>query len=229
MRYEEIKPMEYRQAKDAVPVAYLPWGAHEFHGLHNPLGTDSLKAHGMCLELCAETGGVVFPPVYCGHLTMKEYKGFDCTLEFSAECLKLYAREHLNQIADEGFRVIVLVMGHYGQPHVEALIEEIDAFNARQDKCIAWGFPDCAQTDADGFPPDHGFGSETSYMMYFQPGSVDLSRLPADGDVNNMDDHGIGGSIDPRTGASAKRGRDGTNSFVKNTAPRVLELLEKMV
>lgn len=226
MKYEEMKPEDYRRAKDAVPVAYLPWGAHEWHGLQNPLGTDSLKAHGQCLELCAETGGIVFPPVYCGHLTMKPHMGFDCTLEFSTDCIKLLAREYLDQIADEGFEVIVMVMGHYGPLHVEALQQEIDAFNARQDKCIAWGFPDCVPTDADGFPGDHAAGSETSYMMYFRPELVDLARLPQDHDLTMQED-GIGGSIDPRTGASAKRGRDGTASLVRNVAPRVRELLKE--
>jgi hypothetical protein len=29
MRFEEMKPEDYRRAKDAAPIAYLPWGAHE--------------------------------------------------------------------------------------------------------------------------------------------------------------------------------------------------------
>ncbi|MGB9620498.1 MAG: creatininase family protein, partial [Armatimonadota bacterium] len=106
MRYEEMRPDDCKRARDAAPIAYIPWGAHEWHGRHNPLGLDTLKAHGQCLALCAEAGGVVFPPVYCGHKTMKPHAGFDCTLEFSRECVELLASEYLEQLADEGFKVI---------------------------------------------------------------------------------------------------------------------------
>ena len=58
MRYEFTKPEEYRAIKATVPIAYLPWGAHEWHGLHNPLGLDTLKVHGICQALCAATGGI---------------------------------------------------------------------------------------------------------------------------------------------------------------------------
>lgn len=227
MRYELSKPQEYRLAREKAPIAYIPWGAHEWHGVHNPLGTDTLKAHGMCLALCAETGGIVFPPVYCGYQTMKPCAGFDSTLEFSVECVKMLAREYLEQLADEGFRVIVIVMGHYGNLHVKALKEEIDQFNARQDKAVAWGFPDYEPTSKEGFPGDHGYGSETSYMMFLHSELVDLSRLPTDRDLA-VEQDGIGGKLDPRTEASAKRGKDGINVLVRNTAPRVLELLRKI-
>ena len=46
MRYEEMKPEDYRRAKEAAPIAYVAWGAHEWHGKQNPLGLDTLKAHG---------------------------------------------------------------------------------------------------------------------------------------------------------------------------------------
>lgn len=226
MRYEKMKPEDYRRVRDAAPIAYLPWGAHEWHGVQNPLGLDTLKAHGQCMELCAETGGIVFPEVYCGHVTMKPHKGFDATLEFSKECVELMATEYLEQLASEGFKVIVIIMGHYGSQHVEAIREVVADFNENQDKAIAWAFPDYEMTTADGFHGEHGAAYETSYMMYFHPELVDLTRLPQDRELT-ADQDGIGG-LDPRSNASAKNGRDGTISLVKNAAPKVRELLERV-
>lgn len=225
MRYEFLKPAEYRAAKEAAPIAYIPWGAHEWHGLHNPLGLDTLKAHGHALALCAETGGIVFPPVYCGTQTMKPYKGFDCTLDFSEECVKTLCAGHLEQLADEGFRVIVIIMGHYGGEHQRAIQEVVSAFNESHEGVVAWAFPDYEPTKDEGFPGDHAGRGETSYMLLMHPELVDLARLP-DRELTWEDD-GVGGS-DPRE-ATAKRGRDALNVLVKNAASRVRELLESVM
>ena len=223
MRFEQTKPEDYRRAKEAAPIAYVPWGAHEWHGLQNPLGLDTLKAHGQCMALCAETGGVVFPEVYCGYGTMKPYAGFDCTLEFSAECVRLLATEYLYQLADEGFKVIVILMGHYGKEHVEAIREVAEDFNENQDNAVAWAVPDYEPTADEGFPGEHGACFETSYMMWFHPELVDLTRLPQEGELDARA-QGVHGK-DPRAHASPKTGRDGTNILVKNAAPKILELL----
>lgn len=228
MRYEMARPEQYRAAKEAVPIAYLPWGAHEWHGLHNPLGLDTLKAHGVCLALCEETGGVVLPPIYCGHQTMKPYAGFDATIEYSKECVQLLAKEALEQLADEGFRVIIVIMGHYGPLHVAALKEVIATFNESQDKAVAWGFPDYEPLEDEGIRGDHAGQTETSYMMLLHPDSVDLSLLTKEGELDMFVD-GVDG-VDPRGGnASAEFGANAIRLLVRNAAPRVLSLLESKI
>lgn len=227
MQYELTKPEDYKRTKENVPIAYIPWGAHEWHGKHNPLGLDALKAHAQCRALCAETGGVVFPAVYCGFQTMKLDPGFDCTLEFSAECVKLLTREYLHNLADEGFKVIVILMGHYGGEHQKAIQEVVSEFNGSQDACAAWAFPDYEPTKDEGFPGDHAAASETSYMLHFHPELVDLSRLPQEGELDG-EVEGING-LDPRTNASTKKGREGLRILVKNAAPRIVELLNKQL
>lgn len=228
MQFEEMKPEDFRRLRDAAPIAYLPWGAHEWHGKQNPLGLDSLKAHGQCMNLCAETGGIVFPAVYCGYTTMKySFPIFDCTLEFSEELVRLLAKEYLNQFADEGFKVIVILMGHYGLEHQLAIKETVETFNNSQDEVVAWAFPDYEPTEAEGIKAEHAACYETSYIMYLRPGLVDMTRLPQDGILDNMSE-GIHGP-DPRGTASAKRGRDGIDVLVRNAAPRILELLAEKI
>jgi len=225
MRYEEMKPEDYLRAKEAAPIAYIPWGAHEWHGKQNPLGLDTLKAHGQCLAMCAETGGVVFPHVYCGHDTMKSGSGFNCTLEFSVECVKLTVHDYLYQLADEGFKVIIILMGHYGGIHVNAIREVVAEFNEKQNDAVGWAFPDYEPTADEGFPGEHAACYETSYIMWLRPELVDLTRLPQDGEIE-FQVEGIGG-LDPRGNASPKKGRDGINVLVKNACPKILELLKQ--
>ena len=67
IQWERMLPAEFRAALAALPVVFLPLGTVEWHGEHNALGLDALKAHELCVRAahCAG-GGVVHPPLYGG-------------------------------------------------------------------------------------------------------------------------------------------------------------------
>ncbi len=66
INYEYMLPHEILAARNAKPLAYLPLGPIEWHGVHNPVGLDALKAKSLC-ELAAERGGgIVMPPLWWG-------------------------------------------------------------------------------------------------------------------------------------------------------------------
>src|SRR3954471_10976025 len=67
VQWERMLPAEFRAAIEACPVVFLPLGTVEWHGEHNALGLDSLKAHALCIRAArAAGGGVVHPPLYGG-------------------------------------------------------------------------------------------------------------------------------------------------------------------
>lgn len=66
VRYEEMLPHEIRLAREAAPIAYLPLGTLEWHGPHNAVGLDGLKAHGLCCRFAEALGGVVMPTIFWG-------------------------------------------------------------------------------------------------------------------------------------------------------------------
>src|ERR1051326_4390881 len=66
VQYERLRPREGVAAREACPVAYLPIGTIEWHGFHNPLGLDSIKAHAMAVRCAQSGGGLVFPPLWYG-------------------------------------------------------------------------------------------------------------------------------------------------------------------
>ena len=66
VRYHMLRPRQIAERRDAYPVAYIPIGTLEWHGLHNPVGADTLQAEGLAI-LCAQRGGgLVFPPLWYG-------------------------------------------------------------------------------------------------------------------------------------------------------------------
>ena len=221
MKYEEMKPGQINAVLRECPIAYLPWGAHEWHGVHNPIGLDALKAHYMALELCRETGGVVLPPVYCGYQTMKPWAGFRHTLEFSRELVRQLLYEYLENLYDEGFKVTVLIMGHYGNKHVEALKEAVERFTEkhRYPKVLAiTDYEPASWAGVEG--GDHAGKNETSLMLHFRPDLVDLSRLPA----RELDFGRDGCTVNAKE-ATAERRAMLARLFVEQAAPKVRALL----
>ena len=64
VQFEEMFPWEFAQALAEVPICYLPIGVLEWHGEHNALGLDAIKAHAICTRAAQISGGVVVPPLY---------------------------------------------------------------------------------------------------------------------------------------------------------------------
>lgn len=225
MKYEEMKPTEINEVLATCPIAYLVWGAHEWHGVHNPVGLDTLKAYHMTLELCKVTGGVVLPPVYCGYQTMKPWQGFRHTLEFSKDLVRRYVYEHLENLYEEGFRVMVVVMGHYGGKHVETIKAGVAEFKEKHNYPGVMAMTDYEPASWISVKGgDHAGKNETSLMMYFRPDLVNTSLLP-DGEL----DAKYHGCTKNAKEATPEHGEMLVRIFVEQAAPRIKDLLKETI
>ena len=74
--YARLRPHQIAEIMSLVPVAYLPWGAIEWHSYHNPVGLDGFIAEAQCRALARKNGGLTFPVVFAGTDTIKPFKGF---------------------------------------------------------------------------------------------------------------------------------------------------------
>ncbi len=218
-------PAEIEAIAAAVPVAYLPWGALEYHGRHAATGLDSLKAHALCLALAREVGGLVYPAVSLGANTIKTAPDLQFprhSIDFSETTLRLVAREYFAQLADESYQVVFVLCGHVGQPHYDILKEE-----ARRADDAATRTTFIATSETDLVPPElfvvnHAALGEVALLMASDPDCIDLSRLPADR-VPTLADDAVWGP-DPRP-ATAELGRTFTAAFVAAAAARLRPLL----
>jgi creatinine amidohydrolase len=222
-RYERLRPDQIEAVRAQAPVAYLPWGALEWHSYHNPIGLDGLQAHGQCCALARTTGGVVLPAVYAGTDTIKPFKGFPHSVEHGAATVRALCGEFLEGLADEGFRLVVVVTGHCGAAHVAALRAAVDAFTAAHPETAALLVPSFEPVQ-DRYPSNHAARGETSLQLLFDPDLVDPSRLPA-GRAATLDEDGVWGE-DPRR-ASAEEGAEILALFVERTPPLLYGLLSR--
>ena len=218
-------PAEIESIFDQHPIAYLPWGALEYHGTHASVGLDSLKAHGLCLELAQKIGGLVLPAVNVAANTMKtvpDIKHTRHSLNFSEDLLRLLAKEYFEQLVDEKFRVVFTLCGHVGQPHYDIIKEEAAKMNASQSatRIIATSETDLISEDI--VIVNHAALGEISFLMHTDPDCVDLARLPKDR-VPTLEDDAVWGP-DPRD-SSAEKGRIYTEAFLKGAQKLIQETL----
>lgn len=199
VRYEYLRPSELIERRKACPVAYLPIGTLEWHLAHNPLGLDTLKAHGLLVECAKRGGGVVFPSLFYGenrteaHCDRLEATELGLTEEnFGPDFSPYSAAEQsdhyhhllvhiLNEIASLGFGIIIVCAGHYPLlDHARAAISRFrqTARRSKHQPTTGWAFTgyELVQDVLPG-AGDHGGPWETSLMMAVDGNSVDLSLL----------------------------------------------------
>ena len=219
IRYEESRPAQLREVLAEAPVAYVPFGALEWHGEHGPLGLDGLKAHGLCAAAAALTGGVVFPPVYWGAF---DTMPFPFTFHFRPAGIKALVRQALPQLAGMGFQVIVLLTGHYPARQIKLLRRECRRFN-RRGQALALGAPEQVFATRLDYYGDHAGMWETSIMLAMRPETVDLAAMPAGlPTLERLKRFGVMGQ-DPASRADAERGRQAIAHIAGELAQAVLQ------
>ncbi len=219
---ERLRPDQIHDIRRTRPIAYLPWGAIEWHSYHDPVGLDGIQAHGQCRALAKVTGGVVLPPLYVGTDTIKTGHPFAETIEHASSTVETLAREFLQQLEEEKWKVIVVVTGHCGAGHTAALERAVAHFTTRVPRpSVATLVPSFAPVQ-ETYPSNHAARGETALQLLFDPEPVDLDRLPKDR-VATLERDGVWGE-DPRK-ATAAEGQAILSLFVERTAPRILALL----
>lgn len=173
--YEELFPEEFKQRMDQNPLVFLPLGSLEYHGYHNVLGLDALKAWKICQIAAEKTGGIVFPPLYLGFdaypdIDLEKYpnKQFDC-YHLDKETYQNVLESCFSRMIGIGFKTIFVLAGHYPNADIAKLASEKYKEKAR---FVIVKEPDLIE----GETGDHAGKWETSLMMVLFPELVDLSQ-----------------------------------------------------
>jgi len=234
--YEELRPDEFLERLNECPIAYLPLGTLEWHGLHLPLGSDGLQTKGFFMALAEQTGGIVLPMLFLGpdnavHAGGKDYIGMDIhsfeedhlqQLEGSAYYVEdeLFLRiieATLRNLARAGFRMVV---AHGHGPSTNAFRASKAKFE-EQFGLKLFELWDLGESGNDGIMTDHAAWNETSLMMGLYPELVDMDRLSDDEAMV-----GIWGD-DPRS-TSEEKGKRVIKQNLSVAARRLREELSKL-
>ena len=217
--YELLRPGQVKARREEAAIAYIVAGSLEWHGVQNPLGCDSLKAHAICCEAALKYGGVVLPPFYQGMLGYsnwgpENWGGY--TLSFNdGPTLEAAMLGIVRALVFGEWKVIVGVTGHDVGEQRDAIQRAINTGTARKDACgfaMMEGELHTPNDDLD-LRMDHAGAWETSCMMYAHPANVSIDALREEGMSEESEDHhqmsgkfGIGGK-NPVKFASAELGQ----------------------
>jgi creatinine amidohydrolase len=169
---------------DAVVVQ--PIGAVEQHGPHLPLITDAMHAEvitATAVESLPDDCNIwVLPTLHYGKST--EHLGRCGTIAMSAATLMAVCMDLGNSLATSGFRKLVFVNGHGGQPGLLDVVARDIRHQTGLEVCpvMPMRFPTPPEVDRneDGFDIHGGYG-ETSIMMAIAPELVHHERAFPDG------------------------------------------------
>lgn len=173
-RYEEMLPHELEAVLEDTPVAYVPLGTLEYHGPHLAVGNDGLKAEGICRLACQETGGVLVPTLYWG--IGGGHKAYPASIIVRDEVIAELLHDILQGLARVGFRVIVLLTGHYPEAQVTLVHQAAQHLQALYPEVRIWALPEY-RAYPDERRADHAAQWETSILMHLRPDLVDMDRL----------------------------------------------------
>jgi creatinine amidohydrolase len=212
VRLEFLHPREIDDARTACPVIFQPLGTIEWHGLHNVVGVDAVKAHALCIRAARSGGGVVSPPLFGGVGGLNEPHTFIMDPEDNvfSRLLRPWLEQLCREMARDGYRAIIILTGHYGAAQ-QIVVRETAVRMSRALAIPVLGIPEYMLALDEEYVGDHAAWGETSLMMHLYPGSVDLSRL------GTAPHQGVFGR-DPKTDAKPEDGRRITDTIVSRLA-----------
>lgn len=175
IRWEHLTPPDFEKLAQEEQLCIVPIGSLERHGEHMPFGTDALVVHNVACRAAQQEPCVVFPPYWFGQV--HEASCFTGTINFPTDLLCKMLETLLDQIAQNGFKKILLYNGHGGNSHfldyfaMSQLDREVDYTlyihfidGPRQRALDIWDTPEGGHADEE----------ETSMAMAAIPGTVKL-------------------------------------------------------
>jgi creatinine amidohydrolase len=235
--YQEMLPHELDAMLRSAPVAYWPLGTLEYHGPHLAIGNDAIKAEGILERACARTGGVLVPTLYWG--IGGGHKAYPTSIIVQDEVLSALLDDVLAGLVRVGFRVFVLLTGHYPGEQVQAVKGAAERLKQQHPEVKVWALP-----EYEAFPrerrADHAARWETSILMHLRPDLVEISRLLGAGAPDAPDAtrsleemnaegplHGLLGQ-NPARYATSQAGQETVEGIVENLVTWVTESLANL-
>lgn len=180
--WADLRAPDFAALDPARTIALLPTAAIEQHGPHLPVGTDTLIAAGMLDRLraaCPDEIDLLILPVQAVGKS-NEHIWAAGTLTLTAETALAAWVEIGLSVARAGLRKIVIVNSHGGNLDLVSIL-------TRELRVRAGMLAVKCQWTSFGTPPGlyperelafgiHGGDMETSLMLAFRPGSVDMGR-----------------------------------------------------
>lgn len=216
-RYLELRPEELETIRAATPIAYLPWGALDWHGPHLPFGVDGIVAEELATQAVRRTGGVLLPVNWWPAARLPTSD----TFSVRTSVLREFWSDLFDGLAARGWRVVVIISGYHNREHELSLIEMAEEAIA-QHHVLVLAIPSLGLVD-DSLLDRAGLW-ETSLMLSLRPDLVDLYALD-DQEYHVQHEQPPIVGRDPRGTASASLG----DTVIHLATERIVKVVAELV
>lgn len=180
-RWDELTASEWPKAlalSDSTCI--LPFGILEKHGPHGPIGSDLIKVREFSAMATRREYAVVFPDYYFGQIY--EAKQQPGTFALPPRVVWDMLDATCDEIARNGFKKIIIVNGHGGNPNLISYFAQtrlekkrpyaLYFFQPSMDSAFRKKM--LAQRKSDISYDQHGGENETSMLLYLKPEVVKM-------------------------------------------------------
>ena len=183
-RWDELTASDWPKAQErAAYTCVLPIGILEKHGPHVPLGSDLIMAREWSARAARQEYVVVFPDFFYGQIY--EAKHQPGTFALPSRLVWELLDATVEEIARNGFKKVVIVNGHGGNPQLLRYFVQ-SQLERRRDYVVYFFDPAYdAKAEEEKFKPlrksdpsvdMHAGETETSVLLYLRPDLVQMAR-----------------------------------------------------
>ncbi len=161
---------------EKIRTVLLPTGSLEPHGVI-PNGTDSLAPEAMARNIAERANALIAPTLNYG--MTEAMKAFPGAVSISAGTYKAFIGDILRNLADNGFRNIIILNGHGGNTAAlnEAVTEAANKHRVRILVVNWWTLADDITKSVFKENGGHAGNNETAYIQAFLPEHVHPERF----------------------------------------------------
>ena len=190
-RWDEITASDWKNALEKSNyTCILPIGILEKHGPHVPIGSDLIRVREYAARATKKEYAVVFPDYYCGQINEARHQPGVFALQERVVWDLLEAT--CNEIARNGFKKIVIINGHGGNPEliryfIQTRLEKqsnyaVYFFEPNNDSAYAKKMAAIRLSNPAG--DQHAGEKETSELLYLRPELVRMDSAKNESGVN---------------------------------------------
>jgi creatinine amidohydrolase len=190
-RWDELTASDWPKALEkAAYTAILPIGVLEKHGPHAPIGSDLIHVREWASRVAKREYAVVFPDYFYGQIYEARHQ--PGTFALPSRLIWELLDATCDEIARNGFKKILLVNGHGGNPNFLRFFVQ-SQLERRRDYVVYFydPGPDPALTEkinkmrkSDPAGDQHAGERETSTLLYLRPELVQMDRAGAESGAN---------------------------------------------
>ena len=181
-RWDELVASDFPKALEkSSKTCILPIGILEKHGPHSPIGTDLIHVREWAAHAVKEEYAVVFPDYFYGQINEARHQ--PGTFALPSKVLWDLLEATCDEIARNGFKKIVILNGHGGNPEfirffMQSFLNKRHNYaiyfytGGKDDEDYAKEYQKMHKSEIRG--DQHAGESETSTLLYYRP---DLMRM----------------------------------------------------